>query len=149
MARTYGIDVSVFAGPSADDATAADLRLRAVVRGRDETKLDLALVDGRDNLAQALVLRLLTPLGSLAALGHASYGSRLHELIGRNRTPAIRNLCRAFVLEAVAQEPRVEPRAVGLEFDTAAEGPFELRFTVGVRPRGGGDPIHVAVEVGL
>jgi phage baseplate assembly protein W len=111
--------------------------------------LDLALVDGRENVAQALILRLLTPLGALAELGHAGYGSRLHELIGRNRTPAIRNLCRAYVLEAVAQEPRVESRALGFEFDTQSEGPSELRFTVTVQPRPVGDPIAVAVELDL
>src|SRR5881394_1026881 len=49
---------------------------------RDET-VDLAMARGVENLQQALILRLLTPLGSLSDLGHAGYGSRLHELIGQ------------------------------------------------------------------
>jgi phage baseplate assembly protein W len=111
--------------------------------------LDLGALSGRENLAQALVLRLLTPRGSLAALGHAEYGSRLHELIGERKTPALRNLCRAFVLEVVAQEPRVEDAAVEVAFDIAAETPSSFAFTLAVKPRAGGDPLALSLEVGL
>jgi phage baseplate assembly protein W len=110
---------------------------------------DLAVVGGRENLAQALLLRLLTPLGSLAALGHAGYGSRLHTLIGRNKTGALRNLCRAFVLEVVAQEPRVEDSAVSLTFDPAAETVSSFVFSLEVRPRTNGTPLGLSVEVEL
>ena len=110
---------------------------------------DLGVVGGRENLAQALILRLLTPRGALAALGHPEYGSRLHTLIGQRKTEALRNLCRAYVLEVVAQEPRVEDRAVEFSFDPAAETVSSFVFTVAVRPRGGGEPLGVALEVGL
>jgi phage baseplate assembly protein W len=103
----------------------------------------------RENLAQALILRLLTPRGSLAALGHASYGSRLHELIGQNKTAALRNLCRAFILEVVAQEPRVEDQAVEITFDEQAETLSSFVFTLAVRPRTGDEPIGLTLEVGL
>jgi hypothetical protein len=53
------------------------------------------------------------------------------------------------VLEAVAQETRVEPRAVAFEFDLDAETPSSLSFTVSVQPRAGGAPIGVSLEVGL
>src|SRR4051794_12538 len=70
--------------------------------------VDLAAVEGIDALRQALLLRLLTPQGSLAALGHAEYGSRLHELVGTEFADAARLLARAFVLQALRQEQRVE-----------------------------------------
>jgi len=109
---------------------------------------DLGTFGGRDNLAQALILRLLTPVGSLAELGHAGYGSRLHELVGQPKDTARRNLCRAFVLAAVAAEPRVDPTAVALDFDRAAEGLDSFVFTLQVRPAAAGDPVALTLEVG-
>jgi phage baseplate assembly protein W len=110
--------------------------------------VDLGAVDGREAVAQALVLRLLTPLGSLSALGHAGYGSRLGTLIGRRKSGELRNLCRAFVLEAVVQEPRIEDAAVAFSFDPAAETADSFVFTLGVRPRDGED-LAITLEVGL
>lgn len=69
---------------------------------------DFVPVDGFDNLAQALILRLLTPRGELAALGHPEYGSRVHELIGRENNTRQRNLLKLFILEALKNEPRVD-----------------------------------------
>ena len=71
------------------------------------TLLDFATLDGRDNLAQAIVMRLLTPRGELAELGHPEYGSRLNELLGTPNTETRRGLAKLFVLEALAQEPRI------------------------------------------
>src|SRR5688500_20244610 len=64
---------------------AIEARARRGVDGRIEV-VDLGAMRGRQNLAQALLLRLLTPRGALRALGHATYGSRLHELIGERKT---------------------------------------------------------------
>lgn len=69
---------------------------------------DFVVRDGFENLAQAVILRLLTPRGELAALGHPEYGSRVHELIGRENTTTQRNLLKLFVLEAMQNEPRIE-----------------------------------------
>jgi len=69
---------------------------------------DFVQRDGLENLAQAVILRLLTPRGELAALGHPEYGSRVHELIGQENNTRRRNLLRLFVLEALELEPRVE-----------------------------------------
>lgn len=110
---------------------------------------DLDVVSGRRNLAHALILRLLTPRGSLGELGHAAYGSRLHELVGERKTPALRNLCRAYVLEAIAQEPRVLDTAVSLDFDLDAEDGSSFVFTLAVAPRDGGPPLDLALELGL
>ena len=68
---------------------------------------DFIVRAGRENLAQALILRLLTPLGELAALGHPDYGSRVHESIGRENNRARHNLLKLHILEAVGAEPRV------------------------------------------
>jgi phage baseplate assembly protein W len=69
---------------------------------------DLRTIDGRDNLGQAVIVRLLTPRGELAALAHPDYGSRLHELIGRQNTETTRNLVKLHILESLAAEPRIE-----------------------------------------
>lgn len=145
-----GTDLRVVLGPptmAAHDTESLDLLLGA---GNVDRLLDgPLLVAGRHNLGQALILRLLTPRGALAGLGHAAYGSRLHELIGTAKTEASRSLCKAFVLEAVTQEPRVEDRAVAFAFDIASEGPSELRFSVTVSPVDGSDPLTIGLGVGL
>ncbi|MEM9556639.1 MAG: GPW/gp25 family protein [Acidobacteriota bacterium] len=82
----------------------ADLR----AGGRQATgRRDLATVAGLDNLQQALIHRLKTHHGELAALGHPEFGSRHHELIGEPNTERTRNLIKLRVLQALRREPRV------------------------------------------
>ena len=69
------------------DASPLDLTLRRrSPRGINAPNaleaVDLGTVSERENLAQALILRLMTPRGSLAALGHRAYGSQLYKLVG-------------------------------------------------------------------
>ena len=71
------------------------------------TLLDYETIDGRDNLGQAVVMRLLTPRGELTELGHPEYGSRLNELLGAPNSETRRGLAKLFVLDALAQEPRI------------------------------------------
>jgi phage baseplate assembly protein W len=71
------------------------------------TGADLATVDGYENLAQAIWLRLATPRGELAGLGHPTYGSRLERLIGRLISPEVLALAKAYVREALRAEPRI------------------------------------------
>lgn len=154
--KLAGRDLLVTPNMVAHDAASLDLgRATRVQRrprpGQPQALDDLALVDGRENLAQALLLRLLTPRGALAALGHADYGSRLGELIGRGKTEALRQLCRAYVLEAVAQEPRVRPKLVALQFEREQERIDNFVFTLAVQPITPDDAaaLTLQLEVGL
>ncbi len=154
MDAHLGTDLAVLPHLVAHDAAQVDLtRSRSPAPidpgGATGEPIDLGKLTGRENLAQALILRLLTPRGSLDSLGHAAYGSRLHELIGRRKTEALRNLCRAYVLEVVAQEPRVEDAAVGLTFDPPLESPSSFVFTLEVKPRGAGELLSLSLEVGI
>lgn len=150
MAGPLASDLLVASGFAAHDAASLDVRARVRLMrdGRVEVR-DLAIVSGRENLAQALMLRLLTPRGSLRSLGHGDYGSRLHELIGRGKTGELRALAKAFVLEAVAQEGRVQPRLVEFRFELDEEQVDSFAFTLAVRPVAGGDPVSLGLEVGL
>ena len=79
------------------------------VRGPEGPLLgwDVGIAAGRENLAQAIVTRLLTPRGELTDLAHPEYGSRLSELIGRTNTENTRHLVKLFILESLKQEPRI------------------------------------------
>jgi phage baseplate assembly protein W len=70
--------------------------------------VDLLSVDSIDNFTQAIANRLKTRKGELTALGHPDYGSRHHELIGEPNVERTRNLIKLYVLQALAQEPRIE-----------------------------------------
>ena len=152
MNPNLGKDLRVLPYFSATDSSSLDLlssdRLAQKSGGKEELS-DLSVFDGRENLAQALTLRLLTPKGSLRALGHANYGSRLHELIGELKNQANRNLCRLFVLETVAQEPRVEDKAVAFSFDLNRETASSFYFDLAVKPITEDSIVNVSLEVGL
>jgi phage baseplate assembly protein W len=69
---------------------------------------DLQMVAAVENLEQALLLRFLTRVGELTALGHPKYGSRLFELIGQLNNESSRNRAKVYVLQALSAEPRVK-----------------------------------------
>ena len=85
-----------------------ETRQRSTTGGRGVTIRDLHTTKGRDNLGQALVMRLLTPQGELAPLGHPTYGARLYEIIGARNTETIRNLAKLYVLTALKAERRID-----------------------------------------
>jgi hypothetical protein len=109
---------------------------------------DLGVVEGRQNLGQALIVRLLTPLGGLTPLGHPGYGSRLVELVGRRNDEATRNLARLYVLQALAQEVRIHPPQ-DLSVTVAEERPDSVLIQLSVVPVGDDDPLALALEVAL
>lgn len=155
MSASLGIDLAVVPFLTAYDGGTYDLATRPT-RARENVApdaaegIDLRRLAERENLAQALILRMMTARSALAELGHAAYGSRLHELIGRRKTEALRDLCRAFVLEVVAQEPRVEDQAVELTFHPRRETLSSFVFTLAVQPKvGDGGPLELALEVEL
>lgn len=91
---------------------------------------DLRTVDGRDNLAQAVINRLLTRQGELAALGHPRYGSRLHELIGEPNNVRIRGKAARLVRECLEQERRIA-KVTEIAFADPDRG--EARSTLKIR----------------
>jgi len=93
----------VIGGPS----TRADLRTGRR-EGSSSRALDLATIEGRANLAQSIILRLLCEREELAALGVPWYGSRHHRLIGEPNTEGNRALVKLYVLECLRQEPRLD-----------------------------------------
>ena len=120
-------------------AVATDRR-RAVNRpGRFS---DFGTVSGRNNLAQAVIMRLLTPRGELAALGHPDYGSRLHQLIGRENSDTLRNLIKLHILESLRLEPRIaEAEVVSVEPDSLVRERVIVQLRV--RPTGGTDTVII------
>lgn len=119
-------------------------------RGRDlstiqrpETeKMDLERLSGLDNLIQALLLRFLTPVGEMAALGHPNYGSRLFELIGELNNPTNRNRAKLYVLQALAAEPRVkEVRSVQVTPNRA--NPTRIDIDVWLLPIDSDTPLNL------
>lgn len=109
---------------------------------------DLSAVAGRENLAQALILRLLTRRGALAPLGHPDYGSRLVELIGELNNETTRNLARLYTVEAVTQENRVLS-LLDLSVDTPDGQPDTIRVSFSVRPRDDDHPLALSLEITL
>lgn len=114
--------------------------LRPVYRLSETSRLtrrawDFVPREGLENLAQAVILRLLTPRGELAALGHPEYGSRVHELIGHENTKTQRNLLKLFVLEAMKLEPRVE-KVVELRVETSPGAKSTVDVLLRVKPVG-------------
>ena len=109
---------------------------------------DLGVVEGVDNLAQALLVRLNTPAGDLAGLGHPEYGSRLAELIGQENTVITRTLVRLFVLDAVRREPRVGS-IENLVVERDPRLPDRVQVSLVVRPITADTPLNLVFSVNL
>ncbi|HKO58449.1 MAG TPA: GPW/gp25 family protein [Thermoanaerobaculia bacterium] len=145
----YAGTVSAVALESADSWGSLDLRIAGSgSTGRSGELLGIASVSGRENLAQAVTLRLLTLKGSLEALGHPQYGCRLTELIGRENNETNRQLARLYTLEALAQEPRIR-EVTGLAVDPVPGQPDTLRVSFSVLPIDDDDALSLALDVTL
>jgi phage baseplate assembly protein W len=129
----------------------ADLRCvqrpeRAAADG--EPPVDLGVVAGVDNLAQALLLRLLTPFGALAHLGHPGYGCRLHELIGELNNETSRNRAKMYVLQALADEPRVK-EVTSVSVTPSPRDPAEVDVRVALLTIGEPVPLNLVFPFSL
>jgi len=109
---------------------------------------DLAAISGRENLAQALILRLLSHQGALAPLGHPDYGTRLVELVGRLNNDTTRNLARLYTMEGIAQEQRVT-KLLDLTVDTFDGQPDTIRIGFSVLPLNDDQPLALSLEINL
>lgn len=111
---------------------------------------DLATVEGRENLVQAILNRLLTRQGELATLGHPKYGSRLHTLIGEPNNLRVRGLADAYIREALAQESRVA-KINWISFDAPTRGydRSTLRATLSVQPVSNAAPFTIQIPINL
>jgi len=110
-----------------------DEERRVSSSGRIVRLWDVARSSGLDNLRQAIEIRLLTPKGELAALGHADFGSRLPELVGQPNTETTRNLAKLFVIEALKQERRIQ-KIVRVDVSAAPGERQRIRILLSVLP---------------
>jgi phage baseplate assembly protein W len=115
-------------------------------RQRTSETIDLGVATGRENLGQALILRLLTQKGALTQLGHPAYGSRLIELIGQLNDETTRNLARLYTIEAVSQEPRVR-QLLNLNVEATQSSPDSLAINFFVLPLDDDMPLGISLEV--
>lgn len=130
--------------------------LRPVYRLNETPRLprrawDFQPREGLPNLAQAVMLRLLTPRGELADLGHPEYGSRVHELIGQENNRSKRNLLKLFILEALKQEPRVE-KVAQLEVEPSPGARSTVDVLLRVKPVGAEELVTIgpfAIELAV
>src|SRR5262245_61592466 len=92
---------------------------------------DLDIHSDVDNLVQALLLRFLTPVGEMELLGHPTYGSRLHELIGELNSETNRNRAKLFALQSLQAEARVkEVRSVEVTQNRADPTRMDIKISL-------------------
>jgi phage baseplate assembly protein W len=137
-----------------------DLRLDYALRGgffedadlgdvRNRFHRDLAVTKGIDNLSQAIVNRLKTRRGELASLGHPTYGSRHHELIGEPNVDRTRNLIKLYVLQALRDEPRIE-RVLRADVRPEHDPPRDtVRIEIDARVLDHAEPLNLVVPFSL
>lgn len=132
-------------------ALKTDLRLEFA----DDGTLDLGgapggdpAIRGEDNLAQALILRLLTARGELSSLGHRRHGSRVSELVGHRLTSENLALLRRHVRAALRGDPRVA-EILALEVRARLDQPGAVDVRARVRAiTGDAVGVDVALDLG-
>ncbi len=96
--------------PEREQLFGSDIRIEDCASGLDfilNSRGDISIADGIDNVRQALILRLRVRKGELARIGWPDYGSRLHELIGEPNNTRTHLKLMAFARSAVEADPRV------------------------------------------
>jgi phage baseplate assembly protein W len=111
---------------------------------------DVATVSGRDNLAQAVVNRLLTRKGELTSLGHPDYGSRLYELIGEPNNIRLQGLAEIYIRESLQAETRIEDiRSIAFALPDRKQGRSELRIMIHIKPVGDAAEFSIVLPINL
>jgi phage baseplate assembly protein W len=92
------------------EAIGTDLKLKFDWLGADLTLMegDYDTISAEENLAQAIIARLSTEEGELYDIGHADYGSRLHELVGEPNNERTRQRVENLIRDCLTQEPRIK-----------------------------------------
>lgn len=141
------------------DALKTDLKLssrdfdrmtsdREFVDLKSTVRNDLQTVSGRENLAQAIVNRLLTRKGELAHFGHPNYGSRLHLLIGELNNIRQRAKAELYIRECLAQESRIEAvKEVAFAKPNRQEDRDTLKIQIRIKPIGSEDEFTILIPV--
>ena len=113
------------------------------------TERDLSRADGLANLEQALANRLKTRRGELTALGHPTYGSRHHDLIGEPNVDRTRHLIKLYVLQALRDEPRIE-RVLAVDVVAEHNPPRDtVRISLALRVQGQPQPLNLVLPFSL
>lgn len=98
---------------------------RATGAGWDlDTQRDL------DAIGQAAWLSLAIPRGSLAPLGHPKFGSRLHLLIGESLNAQTEARARAYIREALRDDPRFKLVDITLRRNAVDPGALDAVITL-------------------
>jgi phage baseplate assembly protein W len=126
------------------DLTQQDDRHRgsALLTQRRAGLVDLEIIEGTENLQQALLLRFVTHLGEMAVLGHEDYGSRLWELIGELNDDTNRSLAKLYTLEALEAEPRVQ-EVVSVDVTQNVSDRTRVDIKVSVKPIDSNTPVNL------
>ena len=145
----------------ADDKYGTDLKLSRrsfdmQVSDRDYVDLtltpggDLRTISGRENLAQAIVNRLLTRKGELSRLGHPNYGSRLYQLVGEVNNLRTQGRAELYIREALSRESRIEEITfVRFENPGRLDNRSVMRVSVGLKPKGSEEDISLIIPINL
>jgi len=70
------------------------------------TNSDFKVIEDENNLAQAIIMRLLTNRGELRS--HKDYGSNLYLLIGQNIDDSALNIASSYVYSSLGEESRIK-----------------------------------------
>ena len=126
-----------------------DLMLQAPAQVPSVVAGDWRTLTGLDNLVQAIWLRLNTPEGALADLGHPDYGSRLYRLVGELDNDVTRDRARLYVASALRKEPRIA-EIVAIHVTGEIQGKStRLVVAATVLPVGHGQPLGLRFPVFL
>ncbi len=114
-------------------------------------KNDLKLVDGSENLSQAILNRLFTRKGELENIGHPEYGSRLFKLIGEPNNRRTKALCELYVRECLEEENRIKEIVdISIEdLDIQSANRNNLHINISVVAVGCEEPLILSMSMNL